>query len=204
MKGRCRRFSQHQRRPVMVRGTGWTPAIRCERGPRETQVRTLPARPRPSHTSQRTSSVRPPMRSRPHVPPRRKERARAQGDSSAGGSASSSERRSASSYSTTSGCGTTSAGRCSTARRASGRQHCPRSASVRAWARPTAWRATARTSPPRPIATSHSRRCAAGGARHTAPSWWTTLYPLLDRPPRLDQPRPVDTEHPASWRSSRL
>src|SRR3989442_15661003 len=49
--------------------------------------RTLPARPRPSHTSLRTSSVRPPTRSRPHVPPPRKERARAQGDSSAGGSA---------------------------------------------------------------------------------------------------------------------
>ena len=76
--------------------------------------RTLPARPRPSHTSPRTSSVRPPMRSRPHVLPRRKEKARAQGDSSAGGSATSSRRRFASSYSTTSGCGTTSAGRCST------------------------------------------------------------------------------------------
>ena len=91
--------------------------------------RTLPARPRPSHTSPRTSSVRPPMRSRPHVLPRRKERARAQGDSSAGGSATSSRRRFASSYSTTSGCGTTSAGRCSTAESASGRQHCPTSAS---------------------------------------------------------------------------
>src|SRR5207245_4316414 len=78
-----------------------------------------------SHTSPRTSSVRPPMRSRPHVLPRRKERARAQGDSSAGGSATSSRRRFASSYSTTSGCGTTSAGRCSTAESASGRQHCP-------------------------------------------------------------------------------
>src|SRR5437870_4497692 len=76
---------------------------------------TLPARPQPSHTSPRTSSVRPPMRSRPHVLHRRKERARAQGDSSAGGSATSSRRRFASSYSTTSGCGTTSAGRCSTA-----------------------------------------------------------------------------------------
>src|SRR5713226_352015 len=77
--------------------------------------RTLPARRRSSHTSPRTSSVRPPMRSRPHVLHRRKERARAQGDSSAGGSATSSRRRFASSYSTTSGCGTTSAGRCSTA-----------------------------------------------------------------------------------------
>ena len=44
----------------------------------------------------------------------------------------SSRRRSASSYSTTSSCGTTSAGRCSTARRPSGRQNCPASASVRA------------------------------------------------------------------------
>ena len=45
---------------------------------------------------------------------RRKERAKAQGDSSAGGRATSSRRRFASSFSTTSGCGTTSAGRCST------------------------------------------------------------------------------------------
>src|SRR6266699_977164 len=70
--------------------------------------------------SSRTSWVRPPMRSRPHVLPRRKERARAQGGSSAGGSATSSRRRFASSYSTTSGCGTTSVGRCSTAESASG------------------------------------------------------------------------------------
>ena len=48
---------------------------------------------------------------------RRKARARAQGDSSAGGSVTSSRRRFASSYLTTSGCGTTSAGRCSTAER---------------------------------------------------------------------------------------
>ena len=67
------------------------------------------------------------------------ERARAQGDSSAGGSATSSRRRFASSYSTTSGCEMTSAGRCSTAESASGRQHCPTSASVRASARTTAW-----------------------------------------------------------------
>src|SRR5437870_2473443 len=80
--------------------------------------RTLPARPRPSHTSPRTSSVRPPIRSRPHVLPRRKERARAQGDSSAGGSATSSRRGFASLYSTTNGCATTSAGRCSTAEKA--------------------------------------------------------------------------------------
>ncbi len=132
--------------------------------------RTRPGRPRPSHTSPRTSSVRPPMRSRPHVLPRRKERARAQGESSAGGSASSSRRRFAISYSTTSGCGTTSAGRCSTAESTPGRQHCTTSASVSAWARPTAWRATARMSSPRPTATSHSRRCtAAGGAGHTPP-----------------------------------
>ena len=82
---------------------------------------------RSSHTSRRTSSVRPPMRSRPHVPPRLKERTRAQGASSAGGSATSSRRRSASSYSTTSGCGTTSAGRCSTTNSASppGPRHAP-------------------------------------------------------------------------------
>ena len=55
-----------------------------------------------------------------HVLPRRKERARAQGGSSAGGSATSSRKRFASSYSTTSGCGTTSAGRRSTAESASG------------------------------------------------------------------------------------
>src|SRR5256714_15657297 len=79
--------------------------------------RTPPARRRLSHTSPRTSSVRPPMRSRLLVLPRRQERARAQGGSSAGGSATSSRRRFASSYSTTSGCGTTSAGRCSTADR---------------------------------------------------------------------------------------
>src|SRR6266581_4579245 len=67
----------------------------------------LLARQQSSRTSPRTSWVR----------PRRKERARAQGGSSAGGSATSSRRRFASSYSTTSGCGTTSAGRCSTADR---------------------------------------------------------------------------------------
>src|SRR6266566_9677648 len=93
----------------------------------------LLARQQSSRTSPRTSWVRPPMRSRPHVLPRRKERARAQGGSSAGGSATSSRRRFASSYSTTSGCGTASAGRCSTAdrllvkrstaRKAAGKQH---------------------------------------------------------------------------------
>src|SRR2546428_7636207 len=76
---------------------------------------TPPARLRPSHTSRRTSSVRPPMRSRPHVLLPRKESARSQGDSSAGGSTTSSRTPFASSYSTTSGCGTTSAGRYSTA-----------------------------------------------------------------------------------------
>jgi hypothetical protein len=47
-------------------------------------------------------------------------RARPQGDSSTGGSATSSRRRLASSYLTTSGCGTTSAGRCLTAEHAPG------------------------------------------------------------------------------------
>src|SRR5207249_11687983 len=78
----------------------------------------LLARQQSSRTSPRTSWVRPPMRSRPHVLPRRKERARAQGGSSAGGSVTSSRTRFASSYSTTSGCATTSAGRCSTAENA--------------------------------------------------------------------------------------
>jgi hypothetical protein len=64
--------------------------------------------------SARMSSVPLPMRSRPHVLPRRKEKAIARVGSSAGGSAISSRRRSASSYSTTNGCETTSAGRCST------------------------------------------------------------------------------------------
>src|SRR5580704_19037362 len=77
--------------------------------------RTLLARPGLSHTSPRTSSVRPPTRSRPHVLPRTKARARLLGDSSASGSATSSRRRFASSYVTTSGCGTTSAGRYLTA-----------------------------------------------------------------------------------------
>ena len=79
--------------------------------------RTLLARPGPSRTSPRTSSVRPPMRSRPHVLPRQKARAGPQGDSSASGSVTSSRRRFASSFLTTSGCGTTSAGRCLTAER---------------------------------------------------------------------------------------
>jgi hypothetical protein len=65
------------------------------------------------------------MRSRPQVLPRRKAGARPQGDSSASGSMTSSRRQFASSYLTTSGCGTTSAGRCLTAERASGRQHRP-------------------------------------------------------------------------------
>src|SRR4051794_3743272 len=51
---------------------------------------TLPARPGPSHTSPRTSSVRPRMRSRRHGPPRRQARATPWADASAGGSATSS------------------------------------------------------------------------------------------------------------------
>src|SRR5438045_1979539 len=77
----------------------------------------LLAKQQSSGTSPRTSWVRPPMRSRPHVLPPRKERPRAQGGSSAGGSAISSRRRFASSSSTSSGCATTSVGRCSTADR---------------------------------------------------------------------------------------
>ena len=50
------------------------------------------------------------------VPPRRTARTRRQGAWSAGGGVTSSRRRFASSSLTTSGCGTTSAGRCSTAR----------------------------------------------------------------------------------------
>jgi hypothetical protein len=46
-------------------------AVRLLRG-QHGMPRTLLARPGPSHTSPRTSSVRPPMRSRPHVLPRRK------------------------------------------------------------------------------------------------------------------------------------
>src|SRR5262249_22782243 len=53
----------------------------------------------------------------------------APGDWSVGGSATSSWRPFASSYSTTSGCGTTSAGQCSTAESVAGRQHFPTSAS---------------------------------------------------------------------------
>ena len=71
-------------------------------------------------TSPHTSSVRPPMRSRPHVLLRRKARARPQGDSSASGSVTSSRSRFASSCLTTSVCGTTSAGQRLTAERASG------------------------------------------------------------------------------------
>ena len=84
---------------------------------------TLRARPGPSRTSPRTSSALPPTRSRQHVLPRRKARARPQGDLSAGGSVTSSRRQSASSYLTTSGCGTRSAGQCSTAERTSAPQH---------------------------------------------------------------------------------
>ena len=78
-----------------------------------------PARSRflPRQVSLTTGYIRP----TPHVPPRRKEKTRAQGDLNAGGSATSSRRRSASSWSMTSGCGTTSAGRCSAAEGTSGR-----------------------------------------------------------------------------------
>ena len=82
--------------------------------------RTLLARPGPSHTSPRTNSVRPPMRSRPHVLPYPKARARPQGDLSANGSVTSSRRPFASSCLTTSVCGTTSAGQRLTAERAWG------------------------------------------------------------------------------------
>jgi hypothetical protein len=79
---------------------------------------TLLARPGPSHMSPRTNSVRQPMRSRPHVLPHPKARARPQGDSSANGSVTSSRRPFASSCLTTSVCGTTSAGQRLTAERA--------------------------------------------------------------------------------------
>lgn len=82
--------------------------------------RMQPVRPAPCRTSPRTNLVPPPTRSRPHVLPHPEARARPQDDLSAGGSVTSSRRRFASSYSTTSGCGTTSAGQCLTAERASG------------------------------------------------------------------------------------
>ncbi len=72
----------------------------------------------PRQVSLTTGYIRP----TPHVLPRRKGKTRAQGDLSAGGSATSSRRRSAGWYSMTSGCGTTSAGRCSAAEGTSGRQ----------------------------------------------------------------------------------
>jgi hypothetical protein len=50
---------------------------------------TLLARAGPSHTWPRTSSVQPPMRSRPHVQQGQKARARQQGDSSANGNVTS-------------------------------------------------------------------------------------------------------------------
>src|SRR4051812_18595535 len=78
----------------------------------------LLARQQSLHMSPRTNWVLPPMRSRLHVLPRWK--ARAQGGSSADGSETSSRRRFANSYLTTSGCGTTFAGWCSTAESASG------------------------------------------------------------------------------------
>src|SRR5206468_6287881 len=54
------------------------------------------------------------------VPPPRNTRPSGQGESSASGNATSFRRRSANSYSTTSACGTRSAGRCSTAEHVSG------------------------------------------------------------------------------------
>jgi hypothetical protein len=83
-------------------------------GDRHGMPRTPPARPGPSPTSPRTSSARPPTRSRPHVQRRRKARARPRDDSSASASATGSRRRSVSSCLMTRGCATTSAGRCST------------------------------------------------------------------------------------------
>jgi hypothetical protein len=77
--------------------------------------RTPPARRGSSPTSPPTSSARLLMRSRPYVLPRRKAKARPPDGGSASGSVISSRKRFASSYSTTGGCGTTSAGRCSTA-----------------------------------------------------------------------------------------
>jgi hypothetical protein len=76
---------------------------------------TLSAKPGPSRTSPRTSLALRPTRSRPHVLPRRKARARPQAHSSAGGSVTSSRRRFASSSLTASGCETKSAGQCLTA-----------------------------------------------------------------------------------------
>ena len=86
-------------------------------------LHTLRAKPGPSRTSLRTNLVLLPMRSRLHVLLRR--RARPQADSSAGGSVTSCRSRFASWYVTTSGCGTTSAGQCLAAERASRRQHRP-------------------------------------------------------------------------------
>jgi hypothetical protein len=71
----------------------------------------------------RTNSVRPPTRSRPPGPRRHQAKATPPGESSASGSVTSCRRPFASSYLTTSGCGTTSAGRCSTAKNASGHRH---------------------------------------------------------------------------------
>ena len=75
-----------------------------------------------SHTSLHTSSVRPPMRLRPRVLPRRKATVRPQGNLSASGSVTSSLRRFVTSCLTTSGCAMTSAGRCLTAECASRRE----------------------------------------------------------------------------------
>jgi hypothetical protein len=104
-----------------------------------------------SPTSPRTSSVRPPMQSRPHVLPRRQARARPQGDLSTSGSVTSFRRRFASSYSTTSGCGTTSAGQCLTAERAA------RGASTAGWPGCCRWSAGAR------------RTCRGGAIQRSRP-----------------------------------
>lgn len=76
---------------------------------------TPPARRERWPTWPPTISVRPRTRSRPSALPRRTVRPRRQAAANAGGSATSFRTRFASSSSTTSGCGTTSAGRCSTA-----------------------------------------------------------------------------------------
>lgn len=57
------------------KAAGYANAAARDLGGQHGMPRTLRPRPRPSHTSPRTSSVRPPTRSRPHVLPRRKERA---------------------------------------------------------------------------------------------------------------------------------
>jgi hypothetical protein len=84
--------------------------------------RTLQPRLQPSRTSPRTSSVRPPMRSRPPGLPHRKGRMSTQGNVSVSGSGISFRRRFARSCSTISGCATAFAGRCSTVKSVLGHQ----------------------------------------------------------------------------------